>query len=82
MFFHERASRSDVNNGPPSVAAPLSPLPAGGRELVILIHLDHYFDWSPQPERDTNSSLSSLPSSLTPWRALISRSSAASHGRR
>jgi hypothetical protein len=58
--FHERVCHSDVNNGPPLVVVPLSP---GGRELVILIHLDHYFDWSTQPKHAPSSSMSGPPSS-------------------
>jgi hypothetical protein len=61
-LFNERAGRSDVNGGPPPAVAPLS-LPPAGREVVILVHLDHYFDWSPQPDHSTNSSVSVLPGS-------------------
>jgi hypothetical protein len=58
-LFNERAGRSDVNGGPPPAAAPLSS-PLVGREVVILIHLNHYFDWSPQPYHSPSSSVSGL----------------------
>jgi hypothetical protein len=31
--------------------------------LVLLIHLDHYTDWSPQPDLTPNSRVTDLPSS-------------------
>jgi hypothetical protein len=61
-LFNERVGRSDVNGGPPPAVVPLS-LPLVGREVVILIHLDHYFDWSPQPDRSPSSSVSGLSGS-------------------
>jgi hypothetical protein len=61
-LFNDRACWSDVNGGPPPAVVPLSSPPAG-REVVILVHLGHYFDWSPQPDHSMNSLVSVLPGS-------------------
>jgi hypothetical protein len=61
-FFHEKAGRSDINDGPPPVTASLSQ-PPGGQELMILIYLDHYLNWMPKSERSASSSVSGMPCS-------------------
>jgi hypothetical protein len=61
-LLSKRAGWSDVSSGPPPVAAPLPSLSAGW-EVVILVHLDHYYDWLPQPNRWLSSSANGLPDS-------------------
>jgi hypothetical protein len=60
-FFDERASRSGVSDGP----LPLPP-PPKGTEVPLLIHLDYYYDRTPQAPSLTDSAssdVSGLPSS-------------------
>jgi hypothetical protein len=45
MFFSEHAGRVNVSHGLPLADQFL--LPPEGHELVLLIHFDHYTDWSP-----------------------------------
>jgi hypothetical protein len=61
-FFAERAGQASSSEGPPpATAAPI--LPSGG-DVTLLIHLAHYYDWTPQLEEDSSSSdVSGLPSS-------------------
>jgi hypothetical protein len=61
-FFTERAGQASSSEGPPpATAAPI--LPSGG-DVTLLIHLAHYYDWTPQLEEDSSSSdVSGLPSS-------------------
>jgi hypothetical protein len=61
-FFLERAGRSNGRDGLPSVDAPLV-VPPKGRDATLLIHLDHYYDWTPLPSSYASSEVSELPSS-------------------
>jgi hypothetical protein len=45
-FLSEWAGRSSSSYGPPPAEAPL-PSPPSGADIALLIHLDHYFDWTP-----------------------------------
>jgi hypothetical protein len=45
-LFSERAGRSPASDGPP---------PPEGREVTLLIHLDHYNDWTPCPATSSSS---------------------------
>jgi hypothetical protein len=63
-FFSERAGRSSLNDGPPPVDVQPSHLPKGG-EVQLLIHLHHYSDWTPLPERSSSSDAMGRPASST-----------------
>jgi hypothetical protein len=58
-FFSEGSSRSNGSDGPLPVEAALASPPSGG-DIDLLIHLDHYYDWSPQPKRSPNSNVSGM----------------------
>jgi hypothetical protein len=58
-FFNERVGWLDINGGPPPVGAALAS-PLAGWEVMILVHLDHYFDWSPRLDHSGSSSVSGL----------------------
>jgi hypothetical protein len=47
-FFLERAGRSSGRDGLLSIDAPLA-APLEGRDAMLLIHLDHYYDWTTLP---------------------------------
>jgi hypothetical protein len=62
-FFSEQAGRSSASDGPPPIEAARSLLPSGG-DVDLLIHLDHFYDWSPQQDNPSSSSdVSGLPAS-------------------
>jgi hypothetical protein len=62
VTFLERAGRPSASDGtPPTEGARTSP-PNGG-DVDLIIHLNHYYDWSPQPEGSSSSDVSGLPAS-------------------
>jgi hypothetical protein len=61
-FFSEQAGQANVSHGPLPAKSQF-PAPPEGRELVLLIHIDHYTDWSLHPDLTPNSGVSGLPSS-------------------
>jgi hypothetical protein len=61
-FFSENAGRSSARDGLPPVDAPLA-APPEGRDATVLIHLDHYYDWTSLPPISVSSEVSGLPSS-------------------
>jgi hypothetical protein len=71
-FFSERAGRSSASHGLPPANTYL-PSPPTGADVVLLIHLDHYYDWTPPPQMESSfssgvSGLSASSSGLSPGR--------------
>jgi hypothetical protein len=62
-FFSEHGSQANVRHGPPPADQFLAP--PEGCELVLLIHLDHYTNWSPLPDLTPSLGVSGLPSSAS-----------------
>jgi hypothetical protein len=61
-FFTQSPGRSSSSDGPPPMATALASSMIGG-EVDLLIHLDHYYDWSPHLEGSSISDVSGLPAS-------------------
>jgi hypothetical protein len=61
-FFTESSSRSSTSDGPPPAVAALASPPTSG-DVNLLIHLDHYYDWSPHPKGSSSSDVSGIPAS-------------------
>jgi hypothetical protein len=61
-FFPGWAGRSSASDGPTPTDASTA-IPPDGGEVVLLFHLDHYWDWTPQPEGSLSSEASGLLSS-------------------
>ncbi|TVU45689.1 hypothetical protein EJB05_05185, partial [Eragrostis curvula] len=61
-FFHEAAGKSRGMNGAVPDASEAAQ-PPDGAEADILIHLDHYYNWTPTAARTPSSGVSGLPSS-------------------
>jgi hypothetical protein len=75
-FFLERAGRSSGRDGLLSIDAPLT-APLEGRDAMLLIHLDHYYDWTTLPLSSASSEVSGFPPHLALQRVILSRCSAA-----
>jgi hypothetical protein len=61
-IFAERAGRSSAGDGPPPLECQVASPPEGGT-VVLLIHLDHYNDWTPPPARPRSSGTGGFPES-------------------
>jgi hypothetical protein len=61
-LFSEHAGRSSARDGPPSVDAPLA-APPEGLYVIVLIHVDHYYDWTLLSPSSVSLGVSGLPSS-------------------
>jgi hypothetical protein len=51
-FFSERGGRSSASDGPPLTEVTRT-LPPSGGDVHLLIHQDHFYDWSPQQDSPT-----------------------------
>jgi hypothetical protein len=59
-FFVKGTGQSSVSDGPPPVmAAPVAP---SGSDVKLIIHLAHYYDWTPKLDDSSSSEVSGLPS--------------------
>jgi hypothetical protein len=59
-FFAECAGQTNASVGPPPVTA--APITQSGGDITLIIHLAHYYDWTPQLEDSSSSKISGIPS--------------------
>jgi hypothetical protein len=62
-FFPERTGRSSMSDGPPLAEAHLATPPRGWGDVEVLIHLDQYYDWTPQSDSSPSTEISGLQAS-------------------
>jgi hypothetical protein len=58
-FFPERAGQSSTSDGPPPTSA--ASVAPSGSDITLIIHLAHFYDWTPQFEDSSSSEMSGIP---------------------